>query len=1108
MLLYKVQSLLKLVILIVFGLILTQPSIAKEWRIFLLAGQSNMEGVGLAAEAPVNLIAQADIQLYHSPNVRSGLPANQWNPLAPAGISPNNFGPELSFAYRLAEALPNQNIALIKHARGGTKLTTEPLHYEVTSWHPGTNAADTDSFGVEFVTFVHTVTNALAAMRARGDTPILSGMLWVQGEADSTSAATGALYEQNITRFVARVREQFNVPDLPFVCARVLPYQVRPGSVAVRQALDDIDQDSGSSAALPHVFTVHTEGLGIHTDNAHFNTPGQLGLGALLAQSMSCRGLNTSPPAPPYPLACWQFDEGSNTTYLLDAVGVYHFDQQVTATAAPPLVERVSQAASPLFIDGTPPQENVGSILHGRGMRRLYDTSLDMRDQPWTFEAFFKNNIVGTQTVYEVIGGTRSSISQYHGWRVIMINGQIRFFATANNGQTANVITTLRFDDGRKHHLAAVWEPDDGASGTMRLYLDGALAGETAGVGDLGNAATYVKRFALGGHISGTQAEPVINSNQWNGALDELRFTSGALLPEEFLNAWSQGTILEVSAVNSLDRLYPDRIPYTSEVVAHVPRGGRASFQFALHSARDTGTVTLSVRPPVKKNGTALESQLRVQVLRAVPVEANYCGCAKTQVGKIPSSVVRASVVRPAPFEVYEVLTDATALSLDGRTTYAAVARVDVSRNAEPGLYQGVLTAKLDGQTTVSAPLVLRVYRTTLPARQSLDVTHWLWPEPQNLTDGTPPPWWSERHWQLLEATGRTLHDYGDTVMFTPLFASEHPLIKVISTSASKNSWAFDFSRFDRWVTTFKDQGFHRFFGKHINSFRSVVTYDQATGAKEPLKISFELYHQTFLPAFYTAFYAHLCERGWQNCYIQSLTDEPRIKTLPLYKQMAATFRRHMPGIGITEALNHEFDRFSEFVDVPAWWFGYVFSKDWPDLIQQRIAAGKENWIYYACTPTPPHPNSHLDVPLWRCRALPWVADYCRAGGILHWAANGYRGADPYASSIGPLPNGSTTPGHPPGDNWLFYPTANGLTGSMRMAAFQQGIEDYSLLKLLRRRDPAKAASIADSIVRTMVLDYRNKDIRSEYANNPVSYNMARQHLLARLDTLALTPNP
>lgn len=1078
------------------------PSWAKEWRVFLLAGQSNMEGVGVAAEAPTNLLTQADVRLYHSPSVHSSLPANQWNPLKPAGISAANFGPELASAFRLAEAFPGENIALVKHARGGTKLTTAPLAYETTSWHPGTNAADSASFGTEFAAFAQTVTNAMAALRAQGDTPVLCGMLWVQGEADSTVAETGAAYGTNLTRFVRRVREQFGAPGLPIVCARILPYQTRPGSVAVRQALDDADQDSGLPAALSGVFTVHTEGLGVNADSVHFNTPGQLGLGTLLAESLIRRGLGKPLPQPPRTLAYWQLDERSNAPYLLDAVGAYHLDKAVAATAAPALAATVTQPDRPLFLDGSPPRANAEGLMNCRGVRRLYDETLDMRSQAWTFEAFFRNRAAGTQTVYEVIGGTRSAVSQYHGWNVIMINGKIRFFATANSGQTAYVLSAARFDDGKTHHAAAVWEPDSGASGSMRLYLDGLLAGETAGAGDLGDASAYAKLFVIGGTLGGTAAAPVITENLWNGTLDELRFTRGALTPEAFLNARAKGTVLQMTRVDPLERVYPDQAPPATDALAHVPRGGRAYFQVALQGAADAGALDLSASPFVAADGKVLAGKVRIQVLRAVTVEANDCGCAKTQAGKTPPRDVLESAARRAPFRVYEVLTENATVAFDGRATYAAVARLDVPRNAQPGLYRGMLSAVSDGTIKASSSLDVQVHAAVLPERQALDATHWLWPEPQNLTDGPPPSWWSEGHWRLLEASGLALRDYGDTVMFTPLFSAEHPLITVSATATGTRAWAFDFTRFDRWVTTFQRQGFSRFIGQHTGRSRTVLTHDPATGSAVSLKFSEDDYQRNFLPAFYAALHSHLRKRDWLGCYLQALADEPKAEALPAYRRLSETFRKHMPGVNTVEALNHAFDRYAAQVDVPAWWYGYVYSQEWPDLIRLRASAGKANWIYYACTPRTPYPNSHLDQPLWRCRALPWVADYCLASGVLHWAANGYRGADPYASSVGPLPNGSTAPGHPPGDNWLFYPTARGLTGSLRMAAFQQGVEDYALLALLRRKDPESAARIAGGIVREMVLDYPNKDIRSDYADIAGSYHEARQQLLARLDAL------
>ncbi len=1076
-----------------------RPAAAETCRVFLLAGQSNMEGVGAAAQAPTNLLGQSRAWLYHSPAVRSGLPANRWNPLGPAGVSPTNFGPELAAAFRLAEAFPTDTIALVKHARGGTKLTTEPLSYETTSWHPGASPADSAAFGTEFATFAATVTNALAALRAQGHTPVLTGMLWVQGEADATSATAGTAYGTNLAHFVRRVREQFDAPALPFALARVLPYQTRPGSAAVRQAQADADQDSGAAGALPDVFTVFTEGLGVNADAVHFDAAGQLALGARLADTLLRRSLGLAPPAPET-LAFWQLDEPTGAPFLLDAAGTYPLTLAAAATAAPPLTPQVAQRRAPRFLDDSRPPLNAGSLARSRAALRAYDAALDMRGQAWTFEAFFRNSALGTQTVYEVIGGTRSALSQYHGWRVIMINGRIRFFATANSGQTAQVLSPARYDDGLTHHVAAVWDPAAGPSGTMRLYLDGGLAGQASGVGDLGDAATYDKRFALGANLAGTSAAPLLADNVWNGTLDEIRLTAAALAPDAFLTALDDGTVLRLTAADPLDRIYTDRAPCDAPSCSHVPRGGRLLLPFALRAAPAAGAVSFAVEPPVTEAGTRLAGSTRPQVLRAVHVEANYGGGAKTRASAAPPKDVAGALVRLAPFDVYEALTDETSLTLDGRSVYAAAVRLDIARDAQPGLYSGLLRATLDGRPAAETPFTLRVYRTALPEQQTFDVLHWLWPEPQNLTDGPPPPWWSEAHWTLLEASCRTLRDFGDTALLTPLVQGEHPLIPVARDPADADRWTFDFARFDRWAALAERLGFRHLVGQHLRNPRAVFLAPPCNGAPQPLGLAADDYQNRFLPAFYTALRERLRACGWADRYCQSLWDEPKAESLPEYRAMAATFRHHLPEARVLEALNHAFDGYSETVDVPAWWYGYAYSRDWPDLLGRRAAAGRPNWIYYACTPRPPHPNSHLDTPLWRCRALPWVANHCRASGLLNWGANAYRGANPYAGSIGPLPNGSIDPGHPPGDNWLFYPTAQGLAGSLRMAAFQQGIEDFDLLALLRQRDAEAARDIASDIIRVMVLDYHNQDVRSDYANTPQPYHTARQRVLHHLD--------
>lgn len=572
---------------------------------------------------------------------------------------------------------------------------------------------------------------------------------------------------------------------------------------------------------------------------------------------------------------------------------------------------------------------------------------------------------------------------------------------------------------------------------------------------------------------------------------------------------------IEVTPVSAMERIYPDRPPGPDRLpgeqlpfVEDVPRGGRAVFQFAIQPAKRSGTLSFAVTQPTTASGVALAGEVRVQALQDVLVEANGCGCANSRDGKVPPQESLAYRVRRAPFMVYEVITNTAEAAVDGRDVHATVVRVDVGRDAAPGLYTGTFRVNQDNGAAGTVPFSCRVSSVTLPEKRVFDSVHWLWAQPENLTSGKVPEWWSEEHWQLLAAAGATLRDYGDSVLYTPLFIGEHPLITV--SAAADGTWEFDFSRFERWMKTFRELGYEKFIGYHVaggnfpkppgsTPYDRVMVTDPATGGHSWLALTMDEYLGEFLPQFFTRLNERLEAGGWKGGYIQAITDEPLTEALPAYARVREVIRRHLPGVGTTDALHRSFADYSALSDYPAFWFGYVYLPQWKDVVDERRAAGKASWIYHACSPGPPHPNRHLDDPLVLCRIMPWIADYCKATGLVHWGANGYRGADPFITSVGPLPDGSTTPGHPPGDNWMFYPTPDGLVGSLRMAALQQGIQDFELLTQLRVKNPAAADRIAERIVSVMILDSKNQNLQARFSRTPADCHQARRDLLEAL---------
>ena len=563
---------------------------------------------------------------------------------------------------------------------------------------------------------------------------------------------------------------------------------------------------------------------------------------------------------------------------------------------------------------------------------------------------------------------------------------------------------------------------------------------------------------------------------------------------------------LSLHQVDSLEAVFADRPPVPCSATVHTPRNSRLGLLFAAR-AGSAATTRCKARlaAPARANGLGLRGESTVNAVVHVPVEANNNGGMRTAVGVRPPPRWMEHLTRAAPFEVAEVIVPATDIELPGGDSAhdayrALLLDVRVAGDAEPGRYEGSLALTTEDGLRADAPFCLVVHETTLPDDMALHTHLWLMPEPENLRPGDPPAWWSEEHWDLLEQTGKTLRAfYQDTITVPLLDRGPHSLVTAIREVDGSHS--FDFSGFDRWVRLFLALGFRRVAGTHLlhmpgmgyaatdhRRYAGIFELDRATGEKRPL---FPLKHDRkewlqFAEIFCRALHAHLCERGWTDLYLQHQYDEP--SKLDLYRQVADVTRSCMPGVRTIDATKTK-PEYSPFVDLMVFDIG-LFRADAQALAATRRGQGRETWFYHCASPYPPYPNRHLDEPLTNSRLYPWLAYTMKAQGYLWWAVNVYRGADPYATSVGPLPGGSQTPGHGPGDNWMYYPGPQGLRGGMRMLAFREGLTDHTLLTMLARRDQAAADRIARGIARNPV----------DCSRRPADYHGARRELLEALD--------
>lgn len=275
------------------------PSIAAAQTIdvYIIAGQSNTDGRGEVSdltEAQIAGLANDTIISYVNPGSERERAEPQSNPadldvgtdgftaLVPGGFSVDGtsarmltptFGPELSFGASIAEATGSTNqIAIIKVSRGGTNLRNDWLV------NPNVNTVDDEPQGFLYRALLEQVADSLAELEEDGGTAIVRGVVWHQGESDSSTANVN-LYAGRFADFVAGVRAEFGA-DIQFVLGELS--RTRPNSVEFNNNLPNV------AASAPGISFVSSEGLTTPADDTtHFDANGQLELGQRYANAIA-----------------------------------------------------------------------------------------------------------------------------------------------------------------------------------------------------------------------------------------------------------------------------------------------------------------------------------------------------------------------------------------------------------------------------------------------------------------------------------------------------------------------------------------------------------------------------------------------------------------------------------------------------------------------------------------------------------------------------------------------------------------------------------------------------------------------------------------------------
>ncbi len=280
---------------------------AKDYWLYYLGGQSNMDGFGYTKE-----LSDADYQgiekvrIFHGTEGLDGQPVagmGLWTALQPGhgygfhsdgqvNQYSDRFGVELSFAKRISELYPDRPIAILKYSRGGTSIDQRAAG-GFGCWEPDFAGGEGAGAGInQYDHFLAAVRNAYQSTGdidgdGEADRLIPAGILWMQGESDAVYGEEVAnSYQGNLKRLMDLIRASLRTDDLPVAIGRISDSGRQQEKLVwtfgeiVRQAQADFVKSDAAAALV-----TSTDEYG-YSDPWHYDSAGYLDLGKQFADAL------------------------------------------------------------------------------------------------------------------------------------------------------------------------------------------------------------------------------------------------------------------------------------------------------------------------------------------------------------------------------------------------------------------------------------------------------------------------------------------------------------------------------------------------------------------------------------------------------------------------------------------------------------------------------------------------------------------------------------------------------------------------------------------------------------------------------------------------------
>ena len=224
---------------------------------------------------------------------------------------------------------------------------------------------------------------------------------------------------------------------------------------------------------------------------------------------------------------------------------------------------------------------------------------------------------------------------------------------------------------------------------------------------------------------------------------------------------------------------------------------------------------------------------------------------------------------------------------------------VKIPAEAAPGLYRGTVRVEGPGFTAATLPLEVEVLDWVIPDPRDFRTIVAIEQTPYGVAKQYKTPLWSDKHWELIEASLRQLARAGNDVWCVPVLLNtefgnrDTSMIQWIRRK--DGSLAFDYTTMDHYLDLIvKNCGTPRIISFVVmHGFQAPVevkVLDEASGKEERVKLGPDVAgREKYWQPFATSLYSHMAARGLEQAMVWGYgwdgDGDPTIK--PLLRQFA-----------------------------------------------------------------------------------------------------------------------------------------------------------------------------------------------------------------------------